>query len=504
MTAADPIAVIENASKRYGGVQALAHVSFSIDRGEVRALLGKNGAGKSTVIRLLAGVEAPDEGVVTLAGRTMDRPSVQLAQELGVRTVYQELSLIPYMTVAENLFMGAWPTRRGQIDRRAMMAESEASLHRLGLRIDPRRPVSELSIADQQMVEIARALSEDPALLILDEPTSSLGAGEVDRVLQAVDTIRSSGVSVIYVSHRLAEIRRIADTATVMRDGRVINTMPMAGTSTRDIVDMMVGSSQAETPLVTRSRPELGAVTMTVRGVVLEPKLEDVTFDVRAGEVLGIAGVLGSGRTELLQVMAGLQAPDAGEVELDGERIHGRGLAHAMAAGIGLTPEDRKNDGIFPDLGVDENLVITDWGRVSHGGVINPTLLRGAATHAIDTMSVRVRSPKSLIGTLSGGNQQKIVIGRWLHAGSRLLLLDEPTRGVDVQAKAQIYELVRGLAASGASVVFVSSEMDELNLVCDRAIVLAGGRIVAEQHAPHIETDTLLLAAVGEHDRKGT
>ncbi|MDX6245558.1 MAG: sugar transport system ATP-binding protein [Frankiales bacterium] len=503
MTPTDtPIAAMENASKRYGGVQALAHVSFSIARGEVRALLGKNGAGKSTVIRLLSGVEAPDEGTVSLGGRRLERPNVQLAQQLGVRTVYQELSLIPYMTVAENLFMGVWPKRRGQIDHRAMVAESEASLHRLGLRLDPRRPVSELSIADQQMVEIARALSEEPTLLILDEPTSSLGAGEVDRVLNAVNTIKSSGVAVIYVSHRLAEIRRVADSATIMRDGRVISTLPMAGTSTREVVEMMVGDTSLEAALVT-AKPETGPVAMTVRAIRLEPKLEDVTFDVRAGEVLGIAGVLGSGRTELLQVMAGLRSPDAGEVELNGERIDGRGLIHAKRSGIGLTPEDRKNDGIFPELGVDENLVITDWGRVSNAGVISPSRLRAATRHAIDTMSVRVRNPKTPIGHLSGGNQQKVVIGRWLHAGSRVLLLDEPTRGVDVHAKAQIYELVRELATSGASVVFVSSEMDELNLVCDRAVVLAAGRIVAEQTAPDIETDTLLLAAVGEHDTKG-
>jgi sugar transport system ATP-binding protein len=500
---ATPIASIENVSKRYGGVQALAHVSFSIGRGEVRALLGKNGAGKSTVIRLLCGVEAPDEGVVTLGGTHLDRPSVRLAQQLGVRAVYQELSLIPYMTVAENLFMGKWPKRRGQIDQHSMLAESEAALSRLGLRLDPRRPVSELSIADQQMVEIARALAEEPALLILDEPTSSLGASEVDRVLQAVDTVRSSGVAVIYVSHRLAEIRRIADAATIMRDGHVINTVPMAGTSTRDVVEMMIGDLSQENPLVAGT-PEPGPVAMTVRALTLEPKLEDVTFDVREGEVLGIAGVLGSGRTELLQIMAGLRTPDSGEVKLNGRQIEGRGLAHGKRHGIGLTPEDRKNDGIFPELGVDENLVISDWGPVSSLGLISPSRLQSAARRAMESMSVQARNPRTPIGNLSGGNQQKAVIGRWLHAGSRLLLLDEPTRGVDVQAKAQIYELLRKLAESGASVVFVSSEIDELNLVCDRAIVLAEGRIVAEQQAPNIETDTLLLAAVGEHDTKDT
>ncbi|GAA3614716.1 sugar ABC transporter ATP-binding protein [Kineosporia mesophila] len=495
------IATISGASKQYGAVQALSGVDLSIARGEVRALLGKNGAGKSTVIRLLAGVEAPDEGSVTLGGTRLQGPDVQLAQRLGVMTVYQELTLIPEMTLAENLFMGAWPKRNGQIDQRRMEDESQAALHRLGLDLHPRRLVGELSIADQQMVEIARALANDPTLLILDEPTSSLAAAEVDRVLTVVETIRSSGVAVVYVSHRLAEIRRIADTATVMRDGRVIDTLPMANLTSRQVVAMMVGESGAETPAVSEAagRREAGPVLMTVREVAVAPKLAGVTFEVRAGEVLGLAGVLGSGRTELLQVMAGLREPDSGTVEFEGKRIDGKGFTHAKKLGVGITPEDRKNDGIIPELGVDENLVLTDWGKVSRFGVIKPQQLLIAAQRAIASMSVRTRDPRTPIGHLSGGNQQKIVIGRWLHAGSRLLLLDEPTRGVDVQAKAQIYELLRELAAAGTAVVFVSSEMDELNLVCDRAVVLAGGRIVAEQAAPAIETETLLLAAIAEH-----
>jgi simple sugar transport system ATP-binding protein len=493
-----PIASLVDVSKRYGGVRALSRVTLSIRPGEVRALLGKNGAGKSTVIRLLSGVEAADDGTVTLNGQPLGRASVARAQQLGVRTVHQELTLIPTMTVAENLFMGSWPKRNGQLDQRRMAVESAAALHRVGLRLDPRRPVGELSIADQQLVEIARALAERPALLILDEPTSSLAAAEVDRVLQVVDTIRAGGVAVIYVSHRVGEIRRIADTATVLRDGHLIDTFPLAGVSTADVVRMMVGPAGLQSRLVAGSeqgRP----VVLTVRGVALAPRLADVSFDVHSGEVLGLAGVLGSGRTELLQVMSGLRAPDAGRVELGGVRIDGRGLAHAKRLGVGFTPEDRKNDGIVPHLGVDENLVLTDWSKVTTAGVISRERLAAAARRTMHSMSIQARSPHAAVGELSGGNQQKVVIGRWLHAGSRLLLLDEPTRGVDVQAKAQIYDLLRGLAAAGTAVVFVSSEMDELSQVCDRALVLAGGTIVAEQSAPAIETDKLLLAAIAEH-----
>jgi ABC-type sugar transport system ATPase subunit len=497
----DEIVRIEDASKRYGTVQALDRVTLSIRRGEVRALLGKNGAGKSTLIRLIGGVEGPVQGRVTVGGTVLERPSVQLAHRLGVRTVYQELTLIPEMSVAENLFMGEWPSRFGRLDRSELLTRSRAALHRLDLSFDPRRPVGELSIADRQLVEIARAVVTEPAVLILDEPTSSLAAAEVDRVLALVGTIRTQGVAVIYVSHRLTEIRRIADTATVMRDGAVIGTEPVSGMSTDDVVRMMLGEEQLESRPVSRP-PDPGPVVMQVRDVVAAPKLRDVSLDVHAGEVLGVAGVLGSGRTELLQVMSGLLAPDQGSVLMAGHRVDGRGFAHAKRLGVGMTPEDRKRDGIVPDLGIDENLVLTDWGKVATWGVLRRRSVAAAAANAVSSMSVRTRTARTPIAQLSGGNQQKVVIGRWLHAGSRLLLLDEPTRGVDVHAKTQIYDLVRRLAAAGTAVVVVSSELEELGQMCDRVLVLAAGRVVAEQTAPGIETERLLAAAMAGAESK--
>lgn len=501
MDTSDEIVRIEGASKRYGTVQALDRVNLSIRRGEVRALLGKNGAGKSTLIRLIGGVEAPDQGRVTVRGTVLERPSVQLAHRLGVRTVYQELTLIPEMSVAENLFMGEWPTSYGRLNRSELLTRSRDALRRLDLSFDPRRPVGELSIADRQLVEIARAVVTEPAVLILDEPTSSLAAAEVDRVLGLIDTISSQGVGVIYVSHRLTEIRRIADTATVMRDGAVIGTEPVSAMSTQEVVRMMLGEEGLVSKLVSRPA-DRGLIVMQVQGVAIAPKLRDVSFDVHAGEVLGIAGVLGSGRTELLQVMSGQLVPDQGAVLMDGHRVDGRGFAHAKRLGIGMTPEDRKRDGIVPDLGVDENLVLTDWSKVASRGILSRRLVAAAAANVISSMSVRTRSARTPIVQLSGGNQQKIVIGRWLHAGSRLLLLDEPTRGVDVQAKTQIYDLVRRLAAEGTAVVVVSSELEELALTCDRALVLAGGRVVEEQTAPGIETERLLVAAMAETELK--
>lgn len=493
----DPIAVVDGANKRYGGVQALADVSFSLAAGEVRALLGKNGAGKSTLIRMLAGAEAADSGTVTLSGAQMGKPSVQRAHELGVRTVYQELSVIPGLSIAENCCIGEWPTKHGSIDRRAMHDNADRALARIGVHLDPRHLVGDLSIADQQLVEIARALDSDPALLILDEPTSSLAAAEVDRVMDAVRAIRARGVAVIYVSHRLPEVFKIADTATVMRDGRVIDTVDLSSVNTEQLVAMMLGDVGAVEPLVQTAATD-GTVVAEIRQIALSPKLIDVSFNVRAGEVLGIAGVLGSGRTELLQIISGLRAPGSGTVTVNGRRIQGKGLRAGLRAGIGLTPEDRKNDGIVPDLGIDENTVVTNWSTVSSHGLVQRTKVAAAARKVIDALSVKAPKTTTPIGTLSGGNQQKVVIGRWLHAGSTLLLLDEPTRGVDVQAKAQIYALLRALAESGKAVVFVSSEMDELNLVCDRVVVLTAGRIVTQQVAPNIETDQLLVAAIAE------
>lgn len=489
------IAAVQGATKRYGGVQALSDVSLSLAAGEVRGLLGKNGAGKSTLIRMLAGAEAPDAGTVSLSGTLMDRPSVTRAQELGVRTVYQELTVIPGLSIAENIYMGAWPTRRGVIDRRTMFEGAAKALARIDVRLHPGSIVGELSIADQQMVEIARAMFADPGLLILDEPTSSLAAAEVDRVLGAVDAIRAMDVAVIYVSHRLPEVRRVADSATVMRDGRVVDTVAMSDVDNRGLVDMMVGSSGAEDSLVSQARSD-GRVVLSLAEVVAPPKLVDVSLDVHAGEVLGIAGVLGSGRSEILQVAAGLRRVEQGVVVVNGTRITPGDFTAARRAGIGYTAEDRKSDGIIPELGIDENTVLTDWKSVSRAGVVDRSRVEAATRRMIDAMSIKAGRTTTPIANLSGGNQQKVVIGRWVHAGSSILLLDEPTRGVDVQAKAQIYRLLRELADDGKAVVFVSSEMDELNLVCDRVLVLRDGRIVGEHVAPSIETDVLLATAI--------
>ena len=489
---------VRNASKRYLNVTALSRVDFSVGAGEVRALLGKNGAGKSTLIRLISGAEQPDTGEVRLDGTVLGSAGVDGARRLGVSTVYQELSLIGSMTVAENMFMGRWLRGARGIDYGAMAEQSKLGLERLGLRLDPNATLGDLGIADQQMIEIARALIGDPKVLILDEPTSSLAADEVTRVLDVVSQISSDGVAVIYVSHRLGEIRRIASTASVMRDGQLVDTAGVAELSTGQVVSMMLGDTVDELqPLDVPPDPN-SEVAVSIRDLVWEPKLNGVNLELRKGEVLGIAGVLGSGRTELLEVISGISSPDSGSVTIDGRDLVGRGHEFALRAGVGLTPENRKEDGIFPELSIAENIVVSDWKPVSRLGVLRMRAIQDTAKRLMKNMSVKASSPDDEIGTLSGGNQQKVVIARWLHAKSSVLLLDEPTRGVDIEAKAQIYALMRELAAAGTSIVFVSSEIEELQAVCDRAVVLRAGQIMDEFHVPDIRTETLLAAAIAD------
>lgn len=488
------IAATHGVSKAYPGVQALKDVDFEVRAGEVRALLGANGAGKSTLIRMLAGVQAPDSGTVEIAGTRLTG-GVREASALGIATVYQELSVIPYMSVAENMFLGRWPRGRGGIDVAAMEREARQTLLDVGIDIDPGREVASLTLAEQQIVEIARAVHENPTLLILDEPTSALAAHEVGLVLDVVRRVSAKGVGVIYVSHRMDEIRQIADTVTVMRDGKHVATTDVRGASTQHIVELMLGERAHAEESEYRQRP-FGEVKLKVDGLVMAPKLVDVSFEVRAGEVLGIAGLLGSGRTEILRAIAGFDRPQHAAIAINGKPVTRHDPIAIKALGVGLTPENRKKEGIVAELGIGENIVMSDYGKVSAAGNLIPSRLAAAADAVRRRLAIKAANLDLSIATLSGGNQQKAVIGRWLHAGSDVLLLDEPTRGVDVGSKAQIYDIVRQLAGEGAAIVFTSSELEELPLVCDRVIVLTDGRITGEHRAPNIHTAELLAAAM--------
>ncbi len=494
------IASVKGATRRYPGVLALDNATFEVAAGEVRALLGKNGAGKSTLIRMLTGAEVPDSGTVTIDGAPLTHSGSSRAQEAferGVRVVYQELSLVPGMSLAENLFLGRWPRKGGIIQYQEMEAEAAEAMGRLGLDLPPNRLVGGLSPAERQLLEIARVLVGKPKLVILDEPTSSLAAAEAEKVMSAVARIASEGIAVIYVSHRMNEIRQIAHSATVMRDGRIIDTVDVKGAETREIVRLMLGSEASQAALLrTNSREK---AVLDVRDLALAPKLSSVSFKLKEGEVLGIAGLLGSGRTELLQAIMGVRSFDQGQILVDGGEVKTPRYKQMVARGFGYTPESRKEEGIVPLLGVDENAVATNFSTVSRNGILSSRLMADATRRIIERLHVKTARTDTPIGTLSGGNQQKVVIGRWVHAGSRVLLLDEPTRGVDVEAKAQIYAIIRELAADGRSIIFVSSEIEELPLVCDRVLVLRDGMLQEEFTFPNIDQDAVMAACITGH-----
>lgn len=494
------IASVKGASRRYPGVLALDNATFEVAAGEVRALLGKNGAGKSTLIRMLTGADIPDSGTVTIDNAPLTHAGSSRAQEAfdsGVRVVYQELSLVPGMSLAENLFLGRWPRKGGVIQYQKMEAEAAEAMGRLGLDLPPSRLVAGLSPAERQLLEIARVLVGKPKIVILDEPTSSLAAAEAEKVMSAVTRIASEGIAVIYVSHRMNEIRQIAHSATIMRDGRIIDTVDVKGAQTREIVRLMLGSEASQVAaLQTRSRDK---AVLEVRNLGLAPKLSSVSFTLKEGEVLGIAGLLGSGRTELLQAIMGVRPFDQGHVFVDGAEVRTPAYKQMVARGFGYTPESRKEEGIVPLLGIDENTLATNFSAVSRNGILSSQLMAEATRRIIDRLHVKAARTDTPIGTLSGGNQQKIVIGRWVHAGSRVLLLDEPTRGVDVEAKAQIYAIIRELAADGRSIIFVSSEIEELPLVCDRVLVLRDGTLQEEFTFPNIDQDAVMAACITGH-----
>jgi simple sugar transport system ATP-binding protein len=495
-----PIASIKGCTRRYPGVLALDNATFQVAGGEVRALLGKNGAGKSTLIRMLTGAEIPDSGTVEVDGEELRHAGSGRAQDAfdkGVRVVYQELSLVPGMTLAENLFLGRWPRKGGVIQYAEMEAQACEAMGRLGLERAPNTLVASLSPAERQLLEIARVLLGKPKLVILDEPTSSLAAAEAEKVMAAVTRIASEGIAVIYVSHRMNEIRQIAHSATVMRDGRIIDTVDVKGADTREIVRLMLGSEGSQAAALENRSQE--KTLLEVRNLALAPKLNSVSFHLKAGEVLGIAGLLGAGRTELLQAIMGVRRQDQGEVLVDGKSVRPGHYKRMLSRGFGYTPESRKEEGIVPLLGVDENTLATNFSGVSKSGVLSAKMMAEATRKVIERLHVKTARTDTPIGTLSGGNQQKIVIGRWVYANSRVLLLDEPTRGVDVEAKAQIYAIIRQLAAEGRSVIFVSSEIEELPLVCDRVLVLRDGTLGEEFKSPNIDQDALMAACIAGH-----
>ena len=497
---AAPILRAESISKSYPGVRALDCVDFDLAEGEVRALVGKNGAGKSTFVKILSGATQADSGAILIGGERVAIRNPADAFASGIATVYQEMSLILGLTVAENILLGHWPMRRRLgiqvIDMKETVRAARESLEMMELTIDPKAVVRSLSLPQRQMVEIAKAIATRPKVLILDEPTSALPAHEVDELLALVRRLAGKGVAVVYVSHRLQELPRVADSLTVFRDGRQVDTLPIAQATPERIVRMMIGSEWKRRQ--TSAHEVTGEVRLAVANIERRNRLHDISFELHSGEVLGIAGLLGSGRTELLRTIMGLDPADAGCIFVDGARVHRPSPLKMKRLGVGMTPEDRKSEGIVSLMSVGKNLTLSCLDKVSWNSVISLSRERLLAQSMATSLSIKAPGMDVEARSLSGGNQQKLVIGKWLNSQVRILLMDEPTRGIDIEAKNQVYDLVRDLAAEGMSVIFVSSEMDEVMEVSDRIIVLNGGRIAAIVNAADATIERLLTISMSE------
>ncbi|MDT0436009.1 MULTISPECIES: sugar ABC transporter ATP-binding protein [Streptomyces] len=493
MSDPDELLRIEAVRKTFPGVIALDGVDFDLRRGEVHVLLGENGAGKSTLIKMLSGAHTPDSGRILAAGEEVRIHGAQDAARLGIATIYQEFNLVPDLTVAENIFLGRQPRRFGMIDRRRMEADAEVLLARVGVDVSPRARVRELGIARLQMVEIAKALSLDARVLIMDEPTAVLTSEEVEKLFAIVRALRADGVGVVFITHHLDEIAALGDRVTVIRDGRSVGQVP-ASTPEDELVRLMVGRSIAQQ--YPRERPAAGTALLSVRGLTRDGAFADVGFEVRAGEVVGIAGLVGAGRTEVARAVFGADPYDRGSVRVGGRELRRGDVNAAMAAGIGLVPEDRKGQGLVLDASVEENLGLVTLRSASRAGVVDRKAQHTAAERIAGQLGVRMAGLGQQVRTLSGGNQQKVVIGKWLLADAKVLILDEPTRGIDVGAKVEIYQLINELTAAGAAVLMISSDLPEVLGMSDRVLVMAQGRIAGELTADEATQDAVMSLAV--------
>lgn len=485
---------LEELTRHYGAVRALHNFTHSFASGQVHALIGKNGSGKSTFIKMMAGATSPTSGRIRLGGRPVQFRSPQDALAEGVVTVYQELSLVPGLSVAENIFLGRLPRRGKWIDWTRLHDLAGALLEEMGaIDIDPRQSVESLSVGRQQLVEIVKASSLSPKVLLLDEPTSALAAAEVERLFALIRRLKAKGVTILYISHRLAELPRIVDTVTTLRDGAFAGSLPMAEAGPREILGMMFGNLA---PLDRPAHRAGGELLLEVQGLRIEPWLRDVSFRLCKGEVLGIAGMLGSGRTELLHGIFGARPIDAGRVLLDGRDITSYGLPGRKAEGLAYASEDRKHAGLVLDHSIHANLVTAPLRKIAKWGLTWLGLERPHAERQVAGLQIKVSDLMLPVNSLSGGNQQKVVVGNWLNSGPRVLLLDEPGRGVDVQAKRQIYQIIWDQAARGLSSIVVSTELEDLAECCDRVLVLRDGRIAAEFSGKGLDPKALYAATM--------
>jgi ribose transport system ATP-binding protein len=485
--------------KAFAGVAALQGVDFELRAGEVHALMGENGAGKSTLMKILAGVYARDAGELWVDGRPVDIESPRHAQTLGIGIVHQELNLMNHLSAAQNIFIGREPRGRFGLllDEDRLNAQAAALFERLHLRLDPRARVGELSVARQQMVEIAKALSFDSRVLIMDEPTAALNPEEVAELFRTVRRLKEQGVGMVYISHKMDELRQIADRVTVMRDGRTVGTRRMADTHVDEIIAMMVGRELGALPRAPADAPR-GAVALQVRGLTRlsgSRPVHDVSFTLHRGEILGFAGLMGAGRTEVARAVFGADPVDGGEIHVHGQRVHVRSPRDAVAAGIGYLSEDRKHFGLATSLDLRSNVVLASLARLTRLGFVDEHAVDAAATRSVQQLDIRTPSITQTVRLLSGGNQQKIVIAKWLLRDCDILIFDEPTRGIDVGAKAEIYRLLHALAEQGKALIVISSELPELLRLAHRIVVMCEGRITGELAAAEATQEAIMQLA---------
>lgn len=496
-----PLVEANQISKRFGGTVALNEASFRCERGSIHALLGENGAGKSTLVKALAGVVTPDSGRIQVDGQPVNINSPSQAAKVGIIPVFQELSLMPHLTVAENIFITNLPYNRlGMIHRKRLHQQTEQLFNRLQLHsIDPGALLNELPLAMRQVVEIAKALSRNPELLILDEGTSALSIQDVQVVFDIMRRLRDEGKSVVFISHRMSEIKEIADTLTIFRDGQDVGSFPMGTVSEDEMVQLMIGRKLEQAFPPKRTGLDKLASGLEVRDLSWEDKLHQINFTVGKGEIVGLGGLDGQGQGELLLSLFGLLRGLQGQVLVDGQEVSVTSPAKAAQMGIqmALIPEDRKTEGLILSMSVGDNATLTTIDRLAKWGLVNPKHEQASVAQVIQNMRVKTDSPHTPVRNLSGGNQQKVVIGKWLETQAKIYLLHDPTRGIDVATKQEIYQLIRSLADAGGTILFFSTELAELVGLCDRVLVLYEGRIFREIVGSDITEENIVAAALG-------
>lgn len=498
---AAPMLAVSHVTKSFGAVAAVSDASIELFAGEAHGLVGENGAGKSTLVKMLAGVHQPDSGTLAIDGETVTLATPAAARDAGVAVIYQEPTMFPDLSVAENVFMGRMPTQGlGRLDRERMRDKVASVLELLQVSLDPGRAARGLSIADQQIVEIAKALTVDARVLVMDEPTAALSAAEVERLTRVIETLRERGAAVLFISHRLDEIFDICQRVTVMRDGRSVMSRPAAGLTSDELVRAMVGRDIEQREL---NRGSIGEVVLSVERLTREGKFVDVSFELRAGEIVGLGGLVGAGRTEIAEAIFGIERYDAGSVHVSGQALKKGSPADAMRAGIALVPEDRRQHGLVMEESIERNVVLASLSRVTRRGLISADVSRDTSRSWLQRLQVKYGRLSDAVSTLSGGNQQKVVLAKWLSRKPRVIIVDEPTRGIDVGTKAEVHRLLESLAEEGVAVLVISSELPELLLLADRVIVIREGRLVREIPRAEATEESVVAAAAGAYVGSG-